>query len=110
MIHRVKRAEERERRQHARFPQALDVRARSLPPVRSRYTAPREIHGRIQNLSEGGACILSSQPLPVATFVSCEIAAPDVPVPIPSLMQVCWNAKRGRDNPHFMTGLRFING
>ena len=104
----MKRAE-RERRLHARFPQALEVCTRSLPPVRARYAAPCEIRGRIQNLSEGGACILSAQPLPVSTFVSCEIAAPDVPVPIPSLMQVRWNAKRGRDNQHFVSGLRFIS-
>lgn len=106
----MKRAEERERRQHARFPQALEVRTRTLPPVRARYAAPREIRGRIQNLSEGGACILSSQLLPVSTFVSCEIVAPDVPVPIPSLMQVRWNARGGKDNQHFLSGLRFIAG
>jgi len=81
-----------------------------LPAVRARYGPPREVRGRIQNLSEGGACILSSQPLPVSSFVSCEIAAPDVPVPIPSLMQVRWNAKGGRDNQHFISGLSFING
>jgi len=80
-----------------------------MPPVRATYPAPREIHGRIQNVSEGGVCILSTQPLPVANFVFCDIAVPDVPVPIPSLMQVRWSARRGRNGQPHMTGLRFIS-
>jgi PilZ domain len=80
-----------------------------MPPVKTSYAAPREIQGRIQNVSEGGVCILSSQPLPLATFVFCEIAMPDIPVPIPSLMQVRWTSKRGKDTHHYMNGLRFIS-
>ena len=105
----MKRSAERERRQYARFPQALEVRARSMPPVRAAYTAPREVQGRIQNLSQGGVCILSSQPLPVSTFFFCEIAVPDIPVPIPALTQVRWNMKRGKDTLHYISGLRFID-
>lgn len=78
-----------------------------MPPVRAAHTAPREVLGRIQNLSEGGVCLMSSQPLPVSTFVCCEIAVPDMPVSIPALMQVRWSAKRGKDG-HHMNGLRFI--
>ncbi len=104
----MKRSAERDRREHARFPQALDVNARTMPPVRASHAAPREIQGRIQNVSEGGVCILSSQPLPISTFVFCEIAVPDIPVPIPALMQVRWTAKRGKEAHRYMNGLRFI--
>jgi len=51
---------------------------------------------------------MSSQPLPVATFVCCEIAMPDIPVSIPALMQVRWTAKRGKESHRYMNGLRFV--
>jgi len=110
MIRAVKHSKERERREHARFPQALEVCARSMPPVHATYPGSKEIRGRIQNLSQGGICIMSSQPLAVATFVFCEIAVPDVPVSIPALMQVRWTAKRGRETQQYIYGLRFIAG
>lgn len=78
-----------------------------MPPVNAAHLAPREVQGRIQNLSQGGICIMSSQPLPVATFFCCEIAMPDIPVSIPALMQVRWTAKRGRE-ANYINGLRFV--
>ena len=104
----MKRAAERDRRLHARFPQALEVRARSMPPVTAAHSTPGEVEGRIQNLSQGGICIMSSQPLPVSNFVFCDISVPDIPVTIPALMQVRWTAKRGREANRYMNGLRFI--
>jgi hypothetical protein len=104
----VKRATEKDRREHARFPQAIDVRARTIPPVRASYPPSKEIQGRIQNVSQGGVCILSTQPLPISTFVFCDIAMPDIPVSIPTLMQVRWTAKRGREAHHYIHGLRFV--
>ena len=104
----MKRPEERDRREHARFPQALEVCARGLPPVQASYSAPKEVRGRIQNVSQGGVCIMSPHPLAVSTFVFCEIAVPDIPVSIPTLMQVRWTAKRGRDGQHYINGLRFV--
>jgi hypothetical protein len=104
----MKHASEHERRQHQRFPQVLDVHARSLPPVQSPLAPPREFDGRIQNLSRGGACILSSLPLPAASFVRCDIAMPDVPIAIPTLMQVRWTAKRGHKSVSYLSGLSFI--
>lgn len=104
----MKRSAERDRREHARFPQAIDVRARTMPPVRASHAAPKEIQGRIQNVSQGGVCILSSQPLAVSTFVTCEIAMLDIPVSIPTLMQVRWTVKRGKEAHHYIHGLRFV--
>lgn len=84
------------------------MRARSMPPVQATHAAPKEIKGRLQNLSQGGICVMSSQPFPVSNFVFCEIALPDIPVSIPALMQVRWNSKHGRDANHYISGLRFI--
>lgn len=105
----MKRSAEQERREHARFPQAIDVRARTMPPVRASHATPKEIQGRIQNMSQGGLCVLSTQPLAVSTFVVCEIALPDLPVSIPALMQVRWTVKRGgKEAHHYIHGLRFV--
>ena len=69
---------------------------------------PREFDGRIQNLSNGGACILSSCALPPAVFVCCPLPVCDVPVSVPTLMQVRWTAKRGQKSPNYITGFQFV--
>ena len=105
----MKRSAEQERREHARFPQAIDVRARTMPAVRASHGPAKEIQGRIQNVSQGGLCVLSTQPLTVSTFLVCEIAMPDIPVSIPALMQVRWTVKRGgKEGHHYIHGLRFV--
>jgi len=40
--------------------------------------------------------------------VRCDIAMPDIPVAIPTLMQVRWTAKRGHKSLNYLSGLRFI--
>jgi hypothetical protein len=100
-----------ERRQHERFPQLLEVRARNL---RSGQTAgaepkgPKEFGCRIHNLSNGGVCVLSARPLQSATFVCCNFPVFDSPVSIPTLMQVRWTVKRGQKSPSYMSGLQFV--
>lgn len=100
----------RERRQHERFPQVLDVHARCLISGAGQSTAvlPKEFEGRIQNLSKGGACILSSTQLPPTVFVSCDFPVFDSSVTVPALMQVRWTAKRGKKAPNFISGFEFV--
>jgi hypothetical protein len=104
----VKHSPERDRRQHPRFPQVLEVQAHSLPSGHVGSSVPKQIHGRIQNVSDGGVCIMTPLPLPVASFVCCEIAMLEVPVSIPALMQVRWTSKRGNSSEHYINGLRFV--
>jgi hypothetical protein len=104
----VKHFAEHDRRQHQRFPHVLEVHARSLPPIQTPLVSAKEFEGRIQNLSQGGACILSTLPLPAANFLRCDIAVPDLPVPIPTLMQVRWTAKRGHKTVSYLNGLSFV--
>lgn len=98
----------RERRQHERFPQVLDVHARCLISGDANAILPKEFEGRIQNVSKGGACILSSTPLPASVFVSCDFPVFDSPVSVPTLMQVRWTAKRGRKPPNYISGFEFV--
>jgi hypothetical protein len=97
----------RERRQHERFPQALDVHGRCLISGQG-SNPPKEFDGRIQNLSNGGVCILSSFALQPAVFVCCDFPVCDVPVSIPALMQVRWTAKRGQKVPNYISGFQFV--
>lgn len=103
----MKYSPKQDRRQHTRFPQTLEVTAQTLPPVHVAATGSTEITGRIQNVSEGGICMVSALPLQVASFVCCQIAVPDVPVSIPTLMQVRWTSTRGNNARH-INGLRFV--
>ena len=97
-----------ERRQHERFPQVLEVHARSLLSGRTAGTLPKEFEGRIHNLSNGGICILSSSPLQADTFVCCNLPVLDVPVSIPTLMHVRWTAKQGKKSRSYISGLQFV--
>lgn len=109
MMRPVKNLAERERRQYPRFPQVLEVHARSLSSIPHGLTlSEMDCQGRIQNVSDGGMCLLSPQPLPAATFVLCAISLPDTPVAIPTLMQVRWTSRRGHKSVNFISGLRFV--
>ncbi len=100
---------EQERRQHERFPQVFDVHTRCLLSVQSKSEPPQEFDGRIQNLSNGGACILSSIPLEPEAFVCCSLPVVDDQVSVPLLMQVRWTVKRGgRKAPNYLSGFQFV--
>ena len=98
----------KERRQHDRFPQVFDVHARCLMPQSTKQDPPKEFSGRIQNLSAGGACILSSCPLNSAAFILCDFPVSDVPVSVPALMQVRWTVKHGVKSPSYISGFQFV--
>jgi hypothetical protein len=85
----------------------MDVHAHILPPAHKGRDSQKEIRGRIQNVSDGGICIMTSSALTVSSFVCCELSMLEVPVTIPTLMQVRWSARRGNANEH-ITGLRFV--
>jgi hypothetical protein len=86
----------------------FEVRARTLLSGQTSGSLPREFQGRIHNLSNGGVCILSSCPLQASLFVCCNFPAPDIPVSIPTLMQVRWTAKHGNKTPSYVSGLQFV--
>ncbi|MGO8983791.1 MAG: PilZ domain-containing protein [Terriglobales bacterium] len=99
---------DRERRQHERFPQVFEVHARTLLSNRTTSARPKQFDGRIHNLSNGGICILSSSPLQADTFVCCDLQLFDVPVSIPTLMQVRWTTKHGNNSASYISGLQFV--
>ena len=97
-----------ERRQHERYRHVLDVHTRCLLSTHTTNDPPKEFDGRIQNLSNGGVCVLSTVPLQAAMFLSCSFPVSDAPVSIPALMQVKWTVKRGNKSPSYISGLQFV--
>jgi hypothetical protein len=62
----------------------------------------------VQNVSKGGLCLISSQPMPRSSLVRCEIGVSEVPVGIPTLMQVRWTRKQNLQAEAYLTGLQFL--
>jgi len=104
----VKRTTERDRRRHPRFPYVLDVQAREAPPYQSVLRSGLPAAARVQNVSKGGLCLVSSQPLPRSALLRCEILVTDLPVGIPTLMQVCWTQKQNLKTESYLSGLQFL--
>jgi hypothetical protein len=104
----VKTAAERDRRRHPRFPQILEVQAREVPPHRSGLRSGPPVLGRVQNVSKGGICFLSQQPIARSALLRCEITVAEVPVGIPTLMQVRWTRKQNLQAESYLSGLQFL--
>ncbi len=51
--------------------------------------------------------MVSDSPLQVSSFVCCQIGVPDVPVSIPTLMQVLWTRELDHQ-ARCLNGLRFV--
>jgi hypothetical protein len=99
-----------ERRQHVRLPLVIRVHARSFLSVHAAAEDdfPREFDGCIHDLSNGGLGLQCSVPLPVDTFVCCDLPLFDTSVSIPTLMQVRWTARYENRSLGYIVGLQFV--
>jgi len=97
-----------ERRGFPRFPFLLDVNLRTLLSAVNPQHPVKSVHGRLQNLSQGGLCILCDESLDATAVVVCEINVPELPVPIPVLANVRWNENRNEGEKCHIYGLQFL--
>ena len=104
----MKRVAERDRRRHPRFPQVLDIKAQDVLPLQAKEVPRPPVLGRVQNVSKGGICFLSQQPISRSGLLLCEIGVGDVPVAIPSLLQVRWTKKQNLEAESYVSGLKFL--
>lgn len=104
----MKRIVERDRRQFPRFPQLLELQAHKARPIGSALKKDNAIVGRVQNVSKGGLCLISPQPMAESSVVRCEICVSEVPVSIPTLMLVRWTRKQNLQAEIYLTGLQFL--
>jgi PilZ domain len=110
-----------ERRLHHRYPVIWELRGRVLratePTGEVSLPGSQDVHGAVSNLSAGGVCVLTDdQPeelsavrgeVEVSGAVRCEILVPDIPIGIPTLLQVRWARKTG-DGDRYELGLQFL--
>ena len=102
----MKRGERQPRRQHKRFACSLDLRGSQLESLGVRPDEPKHpIHGRTQNISQGGVCLLNNRSIPTS-LVRCEIEVPGNRVAIPTLMQVAWTQRTPPGT--YKIGLQFL--
>jgi len=104
----MKREERQAQRHDPRFPCSLELRASKLASLGTPQKGPGTvIRGRIQNVSQGGACLLSNRSIPTSSLVRCEIVVPGTRAAIPTLMQVRW-AQKTSTNGRYKIGLQFL--
>jgi PilZ domain len=105
----VKLATQSDRRINARFPQSLEAVVRPLPQLgSSRKLRIAAVPARIQNISEGGICLVTQRPLEEFSVLRCEIAIGDVPMRIATLMQVRWTRRQNMQPESYLSGLAFL--
>ncbi len=103
------RAEKRgQLRHHRRFPCRVELWGTKLAVLgAARVQARTRIRGRTQNISRGGACLLSNRSIPESSLVRCEFLLSGTRAAIPTLMQVRWT-QRASTHDGYKTGLRFL--
>jgi hypothetical protein len=97
-----------ERRTESRYPLSCDVDA-APPSVRDQEVPnPHTVRGIVMNVSAGGACILGELAVERFSVLPCTFHFPDVPVPLPILMQVRWVESVPPQDGVFRIGLSFL--
>lgn len=66
------------------------------------------VSGRIQNISQGGVCLITSRPIEKSSIVRCEIALGDAPLRVSTIMQVRWTKKQRVQPECYLSGLEFL--
>lgn len=104
----MKKAKEHESRFFPRFSQVLHVRASLLPAIQSETAKVPVLSGRIQNLSEGGICLITSKAVEPQSVLRCEIVSEGLPVGVPTLMEVRWAKKQNGGSGVYVCGLQYL--
>ncbi len=64
--------------------------------------------GRVQNVSQGGLCVMSPHPMRPSSLVRCDIGLSESPITIPTLMEVRWTQKQKLQAESYLSGLQFL--
>ena len=104
---RVKRDLELERRRDHRFPHEVSLQLQEVPPHGGPITT-KSFSARVQNVSQGGICVISEHSVLQASLVRCEIPVSDTPLNIATLMVVRWTQKQNLCPEGYLTGLQFF--
>ena len=98
-----------ERRRHPRLPvKNSEVVGWRFSLLGSVDEAKGRIRGRIEDVSEGGLCIRSSQPLTVSFPIKCNLSLAGSPVSVPTILKVQWTKKTAAEIRRYRSGLSFL--
>jgi PilZ domain len=105
----MKRASQSDLRHEARFPQNLEVLIRELPQLGLEEDPEIcTVTARVQNMSQGGVCLVTACPIKKSAVFRCEIAIGDAPLRVATLMQVRWTRKQSATPESFISGLETL--
>jgi len=105
----MKRVRQIERRGEARFPQSFGLRVRALPTLGSIENPENfSIPARVQNISDAGMCLVTSDPVERFSVLRCEVPVGETDQPVVTLMQVRWTQQRGSGADSFLSGLKAL--
>ena len=96
-----------ERRRDRRYVVLSEFKGKKLSSLGVLKQLRGIVNGKIQNLSAGGLCLLTNQPIEEFHLVRGELVLPDVPVGIPTLMQARW-VHRATKGPRYRIGMQFV--
>ncbi len=65
------------------------------------------LRGQVQNLGQGGLCLLAENPIQKSSVLRCEIFPNEVQAGIPTIVEVRW-MERNSGQPGTKVGLRFL--
>jgi hypothetical protein len=86
----------------------MELRGRKLSSLGIPLEEPKTaIRGHVQNISQGGVCLLSKRSLPPSSVVRGEIVVPGTRAAVPTFLQVRW-AQQNSAHGEFKIGLQFL--
>jgi hypothetical protein len=105
----MKRISQSDLRHEARFPQNLEVLITELPQLGlAENQEICTVTARVQNMSQGGVCLVTACPIKKSSVIRCEIAIGDAPLRVATLMQVRWTRKQNAEPESFISGLETL--
>ncbi|SRR5712692_1909485 len=102
----MKRRTDGERRLHPRYP-VNPALSKGVASLRLYKEGHELLQAQLQNLSTGGLCLLGNRAVELSQVFRCEIPLPELPVGIPTLLQVRW-IERPTAAHAYRVGLQFV--
>ena len=99
-----------EKRQFHRYPVTCELKGKVLKPAEGTGpsgAAGRALRGVIVDMGAGGLGLFSDDTIEISDPFLCEIKTPQMPVGIPTLLQVRWALKDGQGHT-YKVGLQFL--
>jgi|SoiMethySBSTD1v2_1073268.scaffolds.fasta_scaffold2332978_2 PilZ domain-containing protein len=100
-----------EKRRHHRYPVIGELRGKALIPLEHvghpSLTAAGDLRGVITDIGGGGLGLSPENTIDIAEPFVCWILVPELPIGIPTLLQVRWALKDGQGHA-YRVGLQFL--